>query len=182
MDSTLFRDIYKEFYALKTLSEYKVFFAKYDFWILSVPLIRLKDKVWWEQLWIMVYEINISDKYSRFEDMLQEKKIDGKKGFLDMLATLFDDIVCEGSIPFNHDNDLAVIFSDRSLEDILCFCKTIQIHSWKWVKEFTQETCLDSIYYHLSTKENGYADKISYNEMMKDVCKSFLQYLEETTS
>ena len=80
---------------------------------------------------------------------------------------------------FSDDNDLSIVFSNKPLEELLCFCKKINIHSNKKTKEFTQETCIETIYYFRATKQNKLYEKIVFNQMMREICISFLDYLDE---
>ncbi len=111
--------------------------------------------------------------------MLSRMWIFSKEDFLQVLTRMFHEILSVEGIHFDQNDDISVVFCKKDIKELIAFCNTISIHAGKNVKEFTLETCHDSVYYFRATKENGYWNQIRYNQMMKDMCFSFLDYLEE---
>ena len=69
---------------------------------------------------------------------------------------MFHEILSVEGIHFDQNDDISVVFCKKDIKELIAFCNTISIHAGKNVKEFTLETCHDSVYYFRATKENGY--------------------------
>jgi len=179
MSSELFRKTLTSFQELQNVDDYVEFYKNHDFWILCVPIVRMKNKEMWDRQWGIRYDMNMHLNKENFLCNLDNIWVIDRQWFLDFLTQVYQEILETWWLSLDPENDLSVIFSGEPLEDLLCFCRKIQIHAWKEVMEFTYETCFDTLFYYRATKENKLYEHIQYNKMMKDVCMSFLEYLEE---
>ncbi len=179
MSSLLVKNIVTEFLSLSWIDDYRHFFARYDIMILTILFIKMQNKVYWWRLWHIIYELQKADAYELFFQNLKKNNLSTQSDFVDYMNSLYVSVVSNKWFPFYIEYDLSIVFSDENLDDLLCICRKITIHSWQEVKEFTQETCIESLYFYRATRENKYYEHITFNQMMRDVCVSLLDFLDE---
>lgn len=174
----LFKKAYKELETIWDTQGYDEYFEKYDVWIVLVPIVRLKDHKMWMFFWESTYNYNYSVNDTDFIHWITSYGLDTKEKFLAYQQDVFDKLMKGEELEFDGDNDMTVVLSHKDLETLFCFCDTL-ITSVKETRLFTKETCRESIYYFRATKENKFYHNIVSNEMMRDVCKSFMDYLDK---
>jgi len=167
---------------LSTLNTIKIekksidyFFEKYDVMIILIVSIKLKNIKLWIKSWILIYYRNKYDWYEYFLKNLEEQGIKELNKFIEYMKNLYF-LIINGKIK-NKDinNDIFFVFSNLDINILLKECKKIKIHSSKKTKEFTQETCIESLYFYRANSDNNYCEKIKYNRMMKSLCKDLLK-------
>ena len=157
----------------------KDFFEKYDVIIILIVSIKLKNIKLWLKSWLLIYYRNKYDEYYEFFTYLENKWIKKKTDFIEYNKNLYNLIIYR-KINLYHIwkyNDIYFIFSSLNINILLDECKKIKIHSNKETKEFTQETCIESLYFYRANTTNNYCNKIKYNVMMRDLCKDLSKYL-----
>ena len=168
----------KELNNIKTIKDIKNFFNSYDVLILIILSIKIDNHSIWFKSWIYIYKLQQYDNYISFFENLKNNWINNYNDFIKFIDILYYKIK-ENKLEFNIWNDLSLVFSNKPLEDLICICKKINIHSNKETKEFTQETCIEAIYFYRANEKNRLCEKIYFNQMMKSICKDTLLYLKQ---
>lgn len=166
----------KKFNNITSIIDIKEFFSNYDVLIPIILSIKLNNYELWLKSWKYIYKLQLYDNYLKFFKNLNNNWINDYNEFINFIDSLFYRI--QNNLLLDIENDISLIFSNKSLKELICICKKINIHSNKETKEFTQETCIEAIYFYRADNENKLCKKIIFNKMMGEICKDTLIYLD----
>lgn len=148
--------------------------------ILTIALLKMKDKELWNTFWGYKFDLYVKEGDKDFMESLSEyweTSEERKKGFSDTLNKMYMDII-EGNITEEDlwtGPDIYYYFNTFWLEKALQKCEWIFTQIGDWDKESSIKMCEDKIHFYRAAKWNGYCEKIS-DISIGSMCNDFLSY------